>query len=95
MRHQLIKRVHRTCVAYPEQYEGILTTGQCFYFRLRHGEASLGLGRMPHEAVVDPETVIRRVNDHGMGRFITDQQRDATFAEMLTERLAVTEGGDD
>lgn len=47
----------QTCIACPTQWEGELRDGRMFYFRYRHGYASLGVGGTVDQAVDDPETV--------------------------------------
>ena len=78
--------------ACPEQHEGVLTTGEHFYFRYRHGWASLTLGDRP--GVYGPPT--RYVNSPGFiaeqgmevgdglqGIFDDDEQRNSTFSTLL------------
>jgi hypothetical protein len=49
-----------TCRARPSQVEGKLVDGRWFYFRYRHGWASLGVGATLDEAIDDPsEAAIR------------------------------------
>lgn len=78
----------QTSVACPEQYEGRLQDGRYFYFRFRHGKASLGLSDVSVSgAADDPYTVRKMVGDSLQGVFQTSQQRDEVFSKLLGERL--------
>ena len=85
--HPLVKSFTQTCEACPEQYEGIMTDGQHFYFRYRHGIARLGIGDSPITAYQDSTvqgivSLRKRVD----GMFDDDAQRDAVFAQLLKLR---------
>lgn len=83
-----VARCLQTSIACPEQYEGQLQDGRRFYFRLRHGKASLGLSAVSVTgAADDPHTVRKSVGDPLQGIFQTSHQRDTVFAELLGERL--------
>lgn len=42
--HDLVATDERTCAACPTQWEGQLHDGRHFYFRYRHGNATLAIG---------------------------------------------------
>ena len=83
--HPSIATSALTCTSNPEQHEGTLTDGRCFYFRYRWGHADLGVGADPDTAVDDSVNHQRRIGESGFeGEFATAQQRDAAFAALLT-----------
>jgi hypothetical protein len=88
--HPDIADFEQTCGACPEQYEGTLNDGSTFYFRYRHGWASLGIGADLDAAVCDPREVGESVGDHYQGMFDTEDQRDAVFARLLDQRRTAT-----
>ena len=71
--------------ACPEVWEGRLTDGRYFYFRYRHGVASLALSRLSvDDAAVQP----RKQMDHGdslRGIFEYSSDRELVFRRLLTE----------
>lgn len=90
--HPLVKAVRRTCIAAPEQYEGELHSGESFYFRLRGGRASVGIGRTVDAAADDPGTAVMAFQDPFYAMFDTPEERDSCFDRLLRERLEATEG---
>lgn len=50
MNHSNVAEETQTCFVCPTQWEGRMDTGEYFYFRFRHGTASLGFGGTPGEA---------------------------------------------
>lgn len=52
-----VTELYRTCIACPEQYEGMTDTGLCIYVRCRGGHASLWLGQ--EETIHDSEDNIK------------------------------------
>jgi hypothetical protein len=85
--HHAIAEQEQTCLACPEQYQGTLVDGRTFYFRYRHGWATLGLGHDLDSAVLDPEGVGREVGDDLDGQFASPEIRDSVFAILLAERF--------
>ncbi|MEV7263999.1 hypothetical protein AB0N38_10650 [Micromonospora aurantiaca] len=86
IRHPLVAEARRTCVAAPEQYEGRLTDGRHFYFRLRSGRAQLGLGDDPATAAtstIGDDRVETPVDTSSGGSFDSVLQRDTVFAALL------------
>lgn len=68
----------QTCYACPEQYEGTLTDGQHWYFRFRHGVASLSVGEERRQADVGRD---------GQGIFGEDETLRKTFGDLLGQHL--------
>ena len=85
--HEAVATQRRTSLACPEQYDGTLTDGRAFYFRYRHGWASLDLGATVDAAVWDERETGVTVGAHLDGIFESDDERNATFAALLAERL--------
>lgn len=84
--HPQIATSKKTCDSNPEQYEGWLTDGRWFYFRYRWGTAELGIGADLDAAVEDSLNHGRTVGESGYeGEFVSTEQRDAAFAELLRE----------
>jgi len=52
-----VTEIYRTCIACPEQYEGLLDTGDEFYVRCRGGHASIRVGK--RETIFDSEDTIK------------------------------------
>lgn len=75
----------QTCYACPEQYEGLLTTGEHFYFRFRHGCASLYIawGEVPYGPSTADGYESMSVGDSLAGIFDSDEQRNSTFKALL------------
>lgn len=95
--HPLVAESWQSCGACPEQYEGRLTDGRHFYFRLRHGLAQLGVGHTVDAAVrstVGASRVETAVDTQGGGAFDSTAQRDDVFAELL-ERWTAAEAAPD
>lgn len=82
--HVAIKTQTLTCEACPEQYEGTLVDGRFFYFRYRHGVASLAVGDTP-ESVNGYMTYRIPVGEGLQGMFDNDDQRNETFAALMAE----------
>lgn len=86
--HYLVAESQCTCESCPEQWNGRLTDGQHFYFRLRPGQAQLGIGATADDAVL--QTVIdgddaatEPYGDLMLGSFESAADRDAFFAILL------------
>lgn len=81
---ELVATYRQTCIACPTQYEGTLKDGQVFYFRYRHGRASLGLGADEEAAVCDPSTEVIRFGDgHG---YVTEDEFKMLFVHLMRLR---------
>lgn len=85
--HPLVATTTQTCFACPEQYEGRLVDSRWFYFRYRHGWASLAVGH-DYDAVMGGEDCSVNVGDSLQGEFDSPEQRDQVFAQLLAEVLA-------
>ncbi|MFG2056664.1 hypothetical protein ACGFI9_21840 [Micromonospora sp. NPDC048930] len=86
IQHPLVAESRQTCFAAPEQYEGRLVDGRCFYFRMRSGRAQLGLGPTVDAAAAstlgdDPVEML--VDAASGGCFDNRQQRDTVFSKLL------------
>jgi hypothetical protein len=81
----------QTCDGCPDQWEGTLPDGRAYYLRLRHGRASLAVGKTPAEVAgrLDYQTRYEPYDD--CGAFQSRDHRDRVFAELL----ALVENGDD
>lgn len=82
--HPDVAEYRQTCAACPEQYEGRLTDGRWFYFRVRWGKARLAIGDTLDE-VLGREHVITTFGDPMQGQFEEEGQREAVFAELLAD----------
>jgi len=97
LRHSAIKDCEQTCLASPEQYEGLLRDGRTFYFRYRSGRAQLGVGANLYEAVgatfcpTPPSGAETYVGDRLQGVFNSAAQRDRVFADLFAALEAVEE----
>lgn len=73
----------------PEVHEGTLLGGQSFFFRYRHGTASLGVGWNPEAAMMasslNGDAAYLEVGDPIQGVFFDDRDRDDTFATLLAQ----------
>lgn len=82
-----IDNYRQTGFACPESYTGELLTGEFFYFRYRNGYAALYLSW--HEIPYGPSTAdchsAMSVGDSLQGIFDGDEQRNATFTQLLDE----------
>jgi hypothetical protein len=87
IQHPAIAEQEQTCIACPEQYQGSLIDGHTFYFRYRHGFASLGVGADLDSAVKDPEQAGRRFGDDLEGGFESTQVRDEVFTQLFGDRF--------
>lgn len=85
--HPLVATATQTCFACPEQWEGTLIDGSHFYFRYRHGVASLGVGPDEGSAVDDPNEVSMRYGDSMQGILDGAESRRAAFAELMLRRF--------
>lgn len=82
-----IDNYKQTSFACPEQYEGQLLTGEFFYFRYRHGCASLYLSwyQIPYGPSSADACTSMSVGDGLQGIFESDEQRNGTFKKLLDE----------
>lgn len=87
VQHPLVASSVQTCYGCPDQYEGKLIDGRWFYFRYRHGWASLAVSDDYNE-VVGRSDVGVAVGDGLQGVFEDAEQRDRIFAELLTRAAA-------
>ena len=78
----LVEYDEMTCFACPTQYEGKLKDGRYFYFRYRHGYASLRLGTCAVAAVsgVSGETGMR-IGD-GLDGLLNNNEYRETFMRL-------------
>lgn len=79
----------KTCSWAPEQYEGRLATGEVFYFRLKYGYASLGIGADLDAAIDDSHEWSWQSADRHMHEFPDEVTRDEVFTQLLDRRLRV------
>lgn len=80
-----VATVEQTSGGCPEQYEGTLIDGREFYFRYRHGWASLGLGEDRYSS----KDAGMAVGDGWAGVFESEVERDRTFRQLLDEATGV------
>lgn len=85
--HPLVATQQRTCGACPEQWEGTLTDGHLFYFRYRHGWASLGVALPGADPVDDPGEVGVEHGEPLQGAFDSDDARSEVFGQLTRRRL--------
>jgi hypothetical protein len=76
----------QTCFACPTQWEGDLANGQHFYFRFRHGTASLGIGESVSAAICDEQTVYQGLGG-GLDGVLDYDQYLTIRDELLIRRL--------
>lgn len=81
--HPLVAASTLTCFACPELHEGTLVTGESFYFRYRHGRASLTVDGARGSGRAEME-----VGDSLQGVFSSPGQREQVLAELLGELVA-------
>lgn len=83
--HAAVKNARLTCEACPEQYEGQLTDGRYFYFRYRHGMASLAVASTPTQVAgrIDETLDLKPGPMEPDGMFTSQEQRDNTFTTLL------------
>ncbi len=88
--HPMINVQDMVTSACPEQWKGLLTDGQWFYFRMRFGRASLALGVFYEQTMgrMDHEVDVCNEFDPMRGYFESDQERDETFARLLDRALS-------
>jgi hypothetical protein len=79
----LVATYRETCIACPTQYEGTLKDGRVFYFRYRHGRATLGLGADEHAAVCDPSTVGIRFEEDHLSGYVTEDEFKDLFVRLM------------
>lgn len=72
----------------PEQHEGRLSDGRHFYLRLRHSEASLGVGVDEDGAVADWDAVFEEIDEARADRgwFTDNAELNTVFARLLQKR---------
>ena len=91
LQHPAVVTAVQTCESCPDQWEGTVRGGRAFYFRFRHGRASLAIG--PDAATVAgvcspvglPDGVAYAQVGHGGhldGSFGTDRERHDVFARL-------------
>jgi hypothetical protein len=85
--HPLVTQDELTCGACPVQIKGLLTDGRQFYFRYRHGWASVGVGRDQGEAVGDPGEVGQDHGHRSQGVFDSGAEMRAVFSALLERRI--------
>lgn len=91
--HPEVATVRQTCYACPDQWEGTLVPGGYFYLRLRHGEATLGVGDTPIAAIGDARTTVVEYEPYpDCGVFQSDEDRYRVFHELLLKRLPFLAG---
>lgn len=88
----VVCNAHQTCFACPDQWEGELTDGTQFYFRYRHGVASLSTssGHLGWED--DPNRVSVDHGDDMQGLFESDEARVRVFTRLLLEKFPHMKG---
>jgi hypothetical protein len=82
----------QTCECVPDQWEGRLKDGKYFYFRYRHGRASLAIGPTPRSVAgvtfAQEAGVASYEIEHGdrlRGMFNDDAEREQVFSHLLGE----------
>lgn len=94
LEHPAIATAEQTCIACPDQWEGTLTDGRHFYFRLRSGIASLALGptRTAVAGITRPDqpergsgvaVTVMRHGDGLTGAFDSDDERSEVFRRLF------------
>lgn len=81
--HPMIATQTQTCWICPEQYEGTLTDGRFFYYRMRRGTARLGVGSTIDEAVENCWDYSEGHGDPLQGFFDPPEARDEIFESLL------------
>jgi hypothetical protein len=80
--HEAVAEATCTCNGCPDQWEGTLVDGQKFYFRYRHGWASLGFGVTIEAAREDSLGERQMPFGDSMQGVLDDDERDHVFAEL-------------
>lgn len=88
----VVTDAHQTCFACPDQWEGELVDGTQFYFRYRHGVASLSTssGHLGWED--DPNRVSVDHGDDMQGVFASDEDRVRVFTRLLLVKFPHMKG---
>ncbi len=87
--HPLVRTAEETCGGCPVQIEGTLVDGHHFYFRYRHGYASLGVGPTEDAAIRDPDAAGMEYGDGWVGVFESAAERNSVFSQLAWHRLGV------
>lgn len=85
MNHPRVVSFKMTCGACPEAYEGFLDDGKWFYFRYRHGSASVSVGPPEEDYGWASLRAKQHYGDPLDGRWQTEEERDTVFSDLLSE----------